>query len=240
MASVERSADDTPYYQPGTEVTVAAKIYGVPFGDGAYGAEDLTLSLAIGRRQVVKAEATSHRIQVRNQEDAVIMDYPCSYGEGDLPRNVTRSGIHVVSEKYEDFWMTNPAAGSANVHERYSVRISNSGEFIHANPATSAPRATPTAASTCHRKMRNSISAAPSTATRSRSPGRRSSCPTPTATSGTGPSTGTRVAADTSRVIHLSHESSAAAVPCGGHHGCEVLSNPRSRHIFVRGGHGGF
>ena len=64
----------------------------------------------------------------------VIMDFPCSYGEGDLDRNVTRSGIHVVTEKYEDFYMSNPAAGYTNVHERFAVRISNNGEFIHANP----------------------------------------------------------------------------------------------------------
>ena len=65
------------------------------------------------------------------------MDFPCSYGEADLPRNITRSGIHVVTEKYEDFYMTNPAAGYSNAHERYAVRISNNGEFIHANPASS-------------------------------------------------------------------------------------------------------
>ena len=40
----------------------------------------------------------------------------------------------MVTEKYEDFYMTNPAAGYANVHERFAVRISNNGEFIHANP----------------------------------------------------------------------------------------------------------
>ncbi len=43
----------------------------------------------------------------------------------------------MVTEKYEDFYMTNPAAGYANVRERFAVRISNNGEFIHANPASS-------------------------------------------------------------------------------------------------------
>ncbi|OBG20252.1 L,D-transpeptidase [Mycolicibacterium celeriflavum] len=124
------------YYPAGTKVHVDAKLYGVPFGDDAYGAQDATLSFEIGRRQVVKAEASSHRIQVLDANGAVIMDFPCSYGEGDLDRNVTRSGIHVVTEKYEDFWMTNPAAGYANIHERWAVRISNNGEFIHANPAS--------------------------------------------------------------------------------------------------------
>ncbi|APE16865.1 L,D-transpeptidase [Mycolicibacterium pallens] len=124
------------YYQPGTKVHVDAKLYGVKFGDDSFGASDSTLDFEIGRRQVVKADATSHRIQVITDE-GVTMDFPCSYGEADKPRNVTRSGIHVVSEKYADFYMTNQAAGYSNVHERWAVRISNNGEFIHANPASS-------------------------------------------------------------------------------------------------------
>jgi len=125
------------YYPAGTKVHVDAKLYGTSFGDGAFGAADSTLTFEIGRRQVVRAEASSHRIQVLDAQGAVIMDFPCSYGEGDLDRNVTRSGVHVVTEKYEDFYMTNPAAGYANVRERFAVRISNNGEFIHANPASS-------------------------------------------------------------------------------------------------------
>jgi lipoprotein-anchoring transpeptidase ErfK/SrfK len=125
------------YYPAGTKVNVDARLYGVDFGDGAFGAQDISLNFEIGRRQVVRAEASSHRIQVLDAGGAVIMDFPCSYGEGDLDRNVTRSGIHVVTEKYEDFYMTNPAAGYANVRERFAVRISNNGEFIHANPASS-------------------------------------------------------------------------------------------------------
>ncbi len=124
------------YYPAGTKVNVDAKLYGVDFGDGAYGAQDISLNFEIGRRQVVKAEASSHRIQVITDE-GVIMDFPCSYGEADQPRNITRSGIHVVTEKYEDFYMSNPAAGYSNAHERCAVRISNNGEFIHANPTSS-------------------------------------------------------------------------------------------------------
>lgn len=124
------------YYPAGTTVHVDANLYGVPFGQDAYGAADSTLDFTVGRYQLVKAEASSHRIQVLT-DAGVIMDFPCSYGEGDLDRNVTRSGIHVVTEKYEDFYMTNPAAGYANVRERFAVRISNNGEFIHANPASS-------------------------------------------------------------------------------------------------------
>ncbi|WP_231707049.1 L,D-transpeptidase [Tsukamurella sputi] len=123
------------YYTPGTKVTMTGKLYGLDHGDGKYGASDVTSSFVVGRSQIVKASAPSHRIRVM-RGDQVYLDLPCSYGEGDLPRNVTRSGIHVVSEKHEDFYMSNPAAGYFNVHERYAVRISNNGEFIHANPQT--------------------------------------------------------------------------------------------------------
>jgi lipoprotein-anchoring transpeptidase ErfK/SrfK len=123
------------YYPAGTKVHVDARLYGVPFGEGAFGAADSTLDIEIGRRQVVKAEASSHQIEVIT-DAGVIMTLPCSYGEADLPRNVTRSGIHVVTEKYEDFYMSNPAAGYTNAHERFAVRISNNGEFIHANPSS--------------------------------------------------------------------------------------------------------
>ncbi|MDL9936903.1 Ig-like domain-containing protein [Gordonia sp. ABSL1-1] len=123
------------YFEPGTKVSMKAKFYGLDHGGGAYGAADVTSDYTIGRAQVVKAEASSHQIVVI-RDGATLMTLPCSYGGGDLDRNVTRSGIHVVTEKYEDFYMTNPAAGYFNIRERFAVRISNNGEFIHANPET--------------------------------------------------------------------------------------------------------
>ncbi len=123
------------YWAPGTKVHMDAKLYGLDHGEGAFGAADVTSDFVIGRPQVVKAEASSHQITVvRN--GATLMTLPCSYGEGDVDRNVTRSGIHVVSEKHEEFYMSNPAAGYFNIRERWAVRISNNGEFIHANPET--------------------------------------------------------------------------------------------------------
>lgn len=122
------------YWAPGTAVHVDADLYGVDFGAGAYGASDVALDFTIGRSQIVEADATSHRMQVV-RDGVTIMDIPVSYGEGNENRNVTRSGIHVVSEKHEDFLMSNPPYYE-NVRERWAVRISNNGEFIHANPLT--------------------------------------------------------------------------------------------------------
>ncbi|MCF8781624.1 L,D-transpeptidase [Rhodococcus ruber] len=122
------------YWTPGTAVHLDARLYGLDYGDGAYGAEDLTLDFTVGRSQVVVADATSHRMQVV-RDGVTIMDIPVSYGQGNQARNVTRSGVHVVTEKHEDFLMSNPPYYE-NVRERWAVRISNNGEFIHANPAT--------------------------------------------------------------------------------------------------------
>ncbi|GAB11640.1 hypothetical protein GOARA_082_00270 [Gordonia araii NBRC 100433] len=123
------------YFKPGTKVHVSAKLYGVDCGDGVFGDSDVTVDFAIARSQIVKADANSHQIVVV-RDGAPIMTLPCSYGTGDLDRNVTRSGIHVVTEKWADFYMTNPAAGYFRIRERWAVRISNNGEFIHANPET--------------------------------------------------------------------------------------------------------
>lgn len=123
------------YWVPGTQVAMTGKLYGLAYGGGAYGESDVSSTFRIGRSQIVKASAPSHHIVVM-RGDQVLLNLPCSYGEADLPRDVTRSGIHVVSEKHESFRMSNAAAGYFNVLERWAVRISNNGEFIHANPQT--------------------------------------------------------------------------------------------------------
>jgi lipoprotein-anchoring transpeptidase ErfK/SrfK len=69
------------------------------------------------------------------REGQTVLDVPCSYGEANEARNTTRNGIHVVTEQYEDFLMSNPPYYT-NVRERWATRISNNGEFIHANPLT--------------------------------------------------------------------------------------------------------
>lgn len=122
------------YWEPGTKVEVYGKFYGVDYGSGAYGAEDLSLNFQIGRSQIVKADASSHRMQVI-RDGVVVMDFAVSYGAADEDRNTTRSGVHIVQEKHEHFKMSNPPFYE-NVDEYYAVRISNNGEFIHANPAT--------------------------------------------------------------------------------------------------------
>jgi lipoprotein-anchoring transpeptidase ErfK/SrfK len=122
------------YWQPGTTVTVSAKLYGVAYGGGAYGAADASSTFTIGRAQVVKADVNSHRmVVIRN--GVPVADYEASYGLDADPARNTRSGVHVVTERFTDKRMTSQQYGY-DVVEKWAVRISNNGEFIHANPAT--------------------------------------------------------------------------------------------------------
>ncbi len=123
------------YWPAGTKVHVEADVYGFEFADGSYGAEDLTSDFTIGRNQVVKADVNSHELVVQ-QNGVTVATYPASYGRGTDEDTTTRSGVHVVNEKFDKKLMSNPKYGYTNVLERFAVRISNNGEFIHANPNT--------------------------------------------------------------------------------------------------------
>jgi lipoprotein-anchoring transpeptidase ErfK/SrfK len=128
------------YWPPHTSVTVTAKLAGVPYGGDTVGAADVTSTFTIGDAQVVKADVNSFRmVVVRNGQQ--ILDVPASYGLGSDPERNTRSGIHVVSEKFTDKRMVSQRYGYDTV-EKWAVRISNNGEFIHANPASTAAQGT--------------------------------------------------------------------------------------------------
>jgi lipoprotein-anchoring transpeptidase ErfK/SrfK len=118
------------YWPSGTRVTVAAKLFGVPYGGGDYGKADVSSSFTIGRAQIVKADVNSHRMLVF-RDGRQVADYPASYGLESDPRRVTRSGTHIVMSKHESYSMSSQTYGYENVVVPWAVRISNNGEFIH-------------------------------------------------------------------------------------------------------------
>ncbi|MFR9801183.1 L,D-transpeptidase [Pseudonocardia sp. RS010] len=123
------------YWPVGTQVSMVAPLYGKDLGSAGYGSADLTTHFTIGRSQIVRADEDSHRIVVV-RDGQQVMDLPASYGLESDPRRVTRSGIHIVMAKSEKVLMSNPDYGYVNMPEYWAVRISNNGEFIHANPAS--------------------------------------------------------------------------------------------------------
>ena len=126
------------YWPSGTVVHVESNIYGLDFGGGYFGGDNVTSDFTIGRNQVVLADANAHNIVVQ-RDGVTVASYDASYGSGDEigdPNRVTRSGVHVVMDKQETTKMSNPAYGYTNVTEHWAVRISDNGEFIHQNQGT--------------------------------------------------------------------------------------------------------
>lgn len=124
------------YWPVGTQVTVTAKLLGLDLGKIGYAPADLGSTFTIGRSQIVRADEDSHRLVVI-RDGQQVMDFPASYGLESDPRRVTRSGTHIVMSKAEKVLMSNPDYGYVNMPEYWAVRISNNGEYIHANPASS-------------------------------------------------------------------------------------------------------
>jgi lipoprotein-anchoring transpeptidase ErfK/SrfK len=123
------------YWKAGTKVTVTANMYGVNMGNNLWGEKDVTANFSIGRQQITKGDVQTHRLQVF-RDGQLIHDYPASYGyEGD-PGRVTLSGTYIVMSKEYLHLMSNPAYHYTNFKAYYATRISNNGEFIHANDGT--------------------------------------------------------------------------------------------------------
>ncbi|WP_233574260.1 L,D-transpeptidase [Amycolatopsis panacis] len=118
------------YFEPGTKVTVNAKLYGVSMGDGVYGRQDVSSKFTIGRSQIVQGNTKDHTMQVI-RDGRKVMDFPVSYGLDADPGRVTHSGVHVVMSKHATYSMSNPRYNYTDVNVPWAVRISNNGEFIH-------------------------------------------------------------------------------------------------------------
>ncbi|HEV7648307.1 MAG TPA: Ig-like domain-containing protein [Actinophytocola sp.] len=118
------------YWPAGTQVNVNLNLYAVPFGDGVFGADDLTSHFTIGRNQVVKANTRTHRVLVY-RGGKLVQNFPASMGLDSDPGRVTNSGTHVVLSKSSTYKMSNPKYKYFNVEVPWAVRISNNGEFIH-------------------------------------------------------------------------------------------------------------
>lgn len=125
------------YWKPGTKVTVAADLNGLDAGDGVYGQNSTATSFTIGRSLVTKINLSSKKAKV--------------YIDGDLERTIpisagksgwtTRSGTKVIMEKLPVTRMTNEMIGadeSYDLRVKYAMRVTWSGEFLHAAPWNSA------------------------------------------------------------------------------------------------------
>jgi lipoprotein-anchoring transpeptidase ErfK/SrfK len=127
------------YWQPGTKVSVKADIGGVPAGNGIYGQKDRATSFRVGDSMVSKVDMNTHQMRVfRNSK--LIRTIPITTGE--QPKFTTRSGTKVIVEKFRHKRMNSETIGinpdSADGYDlddvEYAMRVTYSGEFVHAAP----------------------------------------------------------------------------------------------------------
>ncbi|TKJ25268.1 hypothetical protein A6V29_04405 [Blastococcus sp. CCUG 61487] len=125
------------YWPANTDVTLDAKLYGVDFGEGVWGEKDRTVSFSIGAKHVSIADASTHTMEVYDG-DRLVQTFPMSAGS---PKNPSYNGAHVVTEMNRDRIMDSSTYGvpvdspeGYRTPVEYAVRISDSGEFVHAAP----------------------------------------------------------------------------------------------------------
>jgi len=125
------------YWPAGTHVHVAAHIKGYDAGGGAWGMKDVTVDYRIGDSHVSTVDVLAHTMTVTDN-GRVIKVIPVSTGRDKYP---TKGGVHVVSDKEQTVIMDSATVGiPRNSPDGYyetvywDVRISNSGEFVHAAP----------------------------------------------------------------------------------------------------------
>lgn len=127
------------YWRAGTDVTVKANIAGVPAGNGIYGQKNRTQSFHVGDSMVSKVDMNTHQMRVFKNGK---LDRTLPITTGEQPKYTTRSGIKVIVEKYRHKRMNSETIGidpaSADGYDladvEYAMRVTYSGEFVHAAP----------------------------------------------------------------------------------------------------------
>ncbi len=129
------------YWKPGTAVTVKADVNSVPAGNGIYGQLSRTTRFKVGEAMISRVNVAQHKMRVfRN--GTLLKTIPISAGK---PGFTTRSGTKVIIEKFREKRMDAATTGIDpsdpeyyNIEDvEYALRVTYSGEFLHAAPWSS-------------------------------------------------------------------------------------------------------
>ncbi len=125
------------YWKAGTNVSVDLDVNGVDAGNGVYGQEDREVDFEIGDAHVYKVDMKTHQMRVLSN-GKLLRTIPITTGE--QPAFTTRTGIKVIMEKFDSKRMNSETVGITGPdaydidNVQWAMRVTNSGEFIHAAP----------------------------------------------------------------------------------------------------------
>ncbi len=126
------------YWQAGTDVAVDLDINGVPAGNGIFGQDSRHIDFQVGDAHIYKVNAQTYQMQVYSN-GSLLRTIPITTGKEGF---TTRSGVKVIIEKHREKRMNSETVGiprgSAEAYDiddvEYALRLTYSGEFIHAAP----------------------------------------------------------------------------------------------------------
>lgn len=125
------------YWPAHTKVAVTADLAGVQAAPDVWGDQDKHVDFQIGRSVVSVVDVTTHQLTV-TIDGEVARTIPVTTGKDGF---LTRGGTRVISEKLEETRMDAASTGVTqddpeyyNLDVRYAMRMTNSGEFLHAAP----------------------------------------------------------------------------------------------------------
>ena len=125
------------YWKAGSKVTVNADINSVPAGNGIFGQLDRSISFNVGAAHIYKVNTKTDQMQVFSN-GKLLRTLPITTGQ--QPAYTTRSGIKVIIEKFPSKDMNSETVGitgadAYNIHGvQWAMRVTYSGEFVHAAP----------------------------------------------------------------------------------------------------------
>ncbi|MCL6737365.1 L,D-transpeptidase [Streptomyces neyagawaensis] len=121
------------YWPAGATIKVRSNLEGIKIGDRLWGGKAEPLTLTTGDKIVAVTDAAAHRMTVY-KNDKVIKEIPVTTG---MPGYDTRNGVKVVLAKEGTVRMTSASIGASDFYDlvvHNSVRVTNSGEYVHAAP----------------------------------------------------------------------------------------------------------
>jgi len=127
------------YWKAGTQVDVNADINGVDAGNGIYGQEDRDVQFQVGDAHIYKVDTRTDQMKVFSN-GKLLRTIPITTGQ--QPKFTTRSGIKIIIEKFDAKRMNSETVGipvdSADGYDidnvQWAMRVTYSGEFVHAAP----------------------------------------------------------------------------------------------------------
>ncbi|MFI8171145.1 Ig-like domain-containing protein [Streptomyces sp. NPDC085931] len=121
------------YWPAQATVQVSSNLEGIRVGDRMRGGKAEPLTITTADKVVAVTDAAAHRMTVY-RNDEVVREIPVTTG---MPGYDTRNGVKVVLAKEGTVRMTSASIGASDFYDlivHHSVRVTNSGEYVHAAP----------------------------------------------------------------------------------------------------------